>query len=112
MEVKKLIDVKFVKSLLICFDIIFRSSRSQMFYKIGGGLKSFAKIHRKTPVLKALFNTVAKGDSTFSTSNEGYYKGFITRENFPETNVSGSFSQHKAVYLAHMYEPKPSQQIL
>ena len=35
----------------------FRSSRSQMFFKIGV-LKNFHKCHRKTPVLEYLFNKV------------------------------------------------------
>ena len=38
-------------------DIKFRSSRSQMFFKIGVFLK-FRKFHRKTPVLESLFNEI------------------------------------------------------
>ena len=37
----------------------FRSSRSQMFYKIGF-LENFCKIHRETPMLDSLFNKVAR----------------------------------------------------
>ena len=42
----------------------FRSSRSQMFYKLGV-LENF-KIHRKTPQLESLFNKVARPTETLS----------------------------------------------
>ena len=44
-----------LKGILIT---IARSSRSQMYFKIGA-LKRFHNIHRKTPVLESLFNNVA-----------------------------------------------------
>ena len=40
-----------------------RSSRSQMFFRIGV-LKIFCKFHRKAPVLESLFNKVAAGLQT------------------------------------------------
>ena len=43
----------------ICFENhMYRSSRSQMFFKIGV-LKNFAVIRRKTPVFESLFNKIA-----------------------------------------------------
>ena len=58
---KKQLDyhIKYFKKLLgHAGRAVFRSSRSQMFFKIGV-LKSFANLHRKTPVLESLFKKVA-----------------------------------------------------
>ena len=53
----------------------FRSNPLHMFYKIGV-LENFEKIHRKIPVLKSLFNKVARLKSLHHNRFPGIFKKF------------------------------------
>ena len=58
----------------------YRSSRSQMFFKIGV-LKKFRNIHRKTPVLESLFNltlTFSHNSGSLATLNQSRNKTDVT----------------------------------